>query len=96
MNRLVCVKCNRSFSLEEKIWKCTCGGLLDLQFQPAFPVEKIKKRKPTLWRYREAIPISGDQNIISFGEGFTPLASRRFRRKNYMVETGSSLSHRLL
>lgn len=73
MNRLVCIKCNRRYSLEEKIWKCSCGGLLDIQFQPSFPLEKIKKRKPTLWRYREAIPLIEDQNVISFDEGFTPL-----------------------
>jgi len=26
-----------------------------------------------MWRYREALPIAQDQNIISFAEGFTPL-----------------------
>ncbi len=26
-----------------------------------------------MWRYREAIPVEHDENIVSFGEGFTPL-----------------------
>ena len=26
-----------------------------------------------MWRYREAIPIASDNDIVSFGEGFTPL-----------------------
>lgn len=95
LNRLACIKCNQSFSLEEKLWKCTCGGLLDIQFRPTFPLEKIKKRKPTLWRYREAIPISGDQNIISFDEGFTPLLPVDFNGKtvwlkqDHLFPTGS-------
>ncbi len=86
MNSLICTKCSRSFSLGENVWKCACGGLLDIQFQPAFPLEKIKKRKPTMWRYREAIPISGDQNIISFDEGFTPLLPVNFDGKNVWLK----------
>jgi threonine synthase len=95
LNRLVCTKCNRSFSLEEKIWQCSCGGLLDIQFRPSFPLEKIKGRKPTLWRYREAIPLIGDQNIISFDEGFTPLlpvdfgGQRVWLKQDHLFPTGS-------
>jgi threonine synthase len=73
MASVVCVDCRREFSAAEKIWKCPCGGLLDLQFQPSFPIAKIRSRKPTLWRYREAIPIEDDRNVVTFDEGFTPL-----------------------
>jgi threonine synthase len=86
MNRLICSKCSRSFPLDEKIWACPCGGLLDLQFQPAFPVEKIQKRKPTLWRYREAIPIVRDESILSFDEGFTPLLPVDFNGRNVWLK----------
>jgi threonine synthase len=95
VNRLVCRKCNLSFSLEEKIWQCSCGGLLDIQFQPSFPLEKIRARKPTLWRYREAIPLREDQNIISFEEGFTPLlpvdfgGRRVWLKQDHLFPTGS-------
>ena len=95
MNQLVCSKCNRSLSLDEKLWKCPCGGLLDLQFQSAFPIDKIKKRRPTLWRYREAIPISRDESILSFDEGFTPLlpvdfqARRVWLKQDHLFPTGS-------
>ena len=73
MGKLLCTKCNRSFSLTEKIWKCPCGGLLDLEVQSTFPIEKIEARKPNLWRYREALPVAKEECIISFEEGFTPL-----------------------
>jgi threonine synthase len=95
LNRLVCTKCNRSFSLEEKIWQCSCGGLLDIQFRPSFPLEKIKRRQPTLWRYREAIPLGEGQNIISFEEGFTPLipvdfgGPRVWLKQDHLFPTGS-------
>jgi threonine synthase len=73
MASLVCIDCRREYSSRERIWKCLCGGLLDLRFRPSFPIAKIRSRKPTLWRYREAIPIEEDRHIVSFDEGFTPL-----------------------
>jgi threonine synthase len=30
-------------------------------------------RRPDLWRYREVLPVKDDQNIVSLGEGWTPL-----------------------
>jgi threonine synthase len=33
----------------------------------------MKDRQPDLWRYREVLPVENDDNIVSFGEGFTPL-----------------------
>lgn len=41
--------------------------------QPEFPLDKIKNRPHTMWRYREAIPVEDDRNIISLGEPVTPL-----------------------
>jgi len=33
----------------------------------------LKQREPDLWRYREVLPVERDENIVSLGEGFTPL-----------------------
>ncbi len=49
------------------------GGLLDLEFEAAFPRELIAARPPGMWRDREALPVPKDEAIVSFGEGFTPL-----------------------
>ena len=35
--------------------------------------ESLKQREPNLWRYREVLPVERDENIVSLGEGFTPL-----------------------
>jgi threonine synthase len=33
----------------------------------------IARRPPTLWRYRELLPLPGDQEPVTLGEGMTPL-----------------------
>lgn len=35
--------------------------------------ESLAARRPDLWRYREVLPVDRDDNIISLGEGWTPL-----------------------
>jgi threonine synthase len=35
--------------------------------------ESLASRRSDLWRYREVLPVDNDENIVSFGEGWTPL-----------------------
>jgi threonine synthase len=35
--------------------------------------ELIRDRRPTMWRWRELLPLADDANLISLGEGATPL-----------------------
>jgi threonine synthase len=35
--------------------------------------ETLKKRVSSLWRYREVLPVVNDENIVTLGEGWTPL-----------------------
>jgi threonine synthase len=35
--------------------------------------ESLFGRRSDLWRYREVLPVENDQNIVSLGEGWTPL-----------------------
>src|SRR3989449_493081 len=35
--------------------------------------ESLKARGPDLWRYREVLPVENDENVVTLGEGFTPL-----------------------
>ncbi len=95
MGKLVCLDCKTEYSINEPIWRCRCGGLLSIDSQPQFPLDKIAQRKPTLWRYREAIPVSDNGGIVSFDEGFTPLveitmAGKKVHLKHdYMFPSGS-------
>jgi len=70
---LICQKTKKKYDISEPLWRSPDGSLLDLEFKAKFPISKIKNRPPTMWRYREAIPIIYDKNIVSFCEGFTPL-----------------------
>jgi len=95
MERFFCSKCKRFYPLQPARWKCDCGSFLDLEFEPEFPIQNILKRNPTLWRYREAIPIHHDGSILSMSEGFTPLeeielhGNRILLKVDYLFPTGS-------
>ena len=73
MSRLICKRCGAAHLLDDSRWKCDCGSFLDIKFDFSFDIKKIQNRKSTMWRYREAIPVIKEENIISFHEGFTPL-----------------------
>jgi len=59
---------------------------LDLEFKAEFPLDKIKKRKPNMWRYREALPVNNDKNIVSFDEGFTPLLEVNLGGRSVLIK----------
>ena len=95
MERFFCSNCKRFYSLQPARWRCECGSFLDLEFESEFPIQKILKRNPTLWRYREAIPIQNHASILSMNEGFTPLEEIEFNgnpvlvKIDYLFPTGS-------
>ena len=72
-SRLVCTRCRRTLPAETPDWRCVCGGPFDLEHVPAFPREAIQARPSTFWRYREALPISGETPLVTLGETLTPL-----------------------
>jgi threonine synthase len=39
--------------------------------------ESLRGRRADLWRYREVLPVERDENIVSLGEGWTPLLPAR-------------------
>jgi threonine synthase len=39
--------------------------------------EVLRKRPSDLWRYREVLPVAHAENIVSLGEGWTPLLAAR-------------------
>lgn len=56
---------------------CACGAPLlaryDLEALRGWPRESLRDREPTLWRYRELLPLLPGDRPVSLGEGFTPL-----------------------
>ncbi|MBA3515477.1 MAG: pyridoxal-phosphate dependent enzyme, partial [Pyrinomonadaceae bacterium] len=42
----------------------------------------LRGRRPDMWRYREVLPVENDENIVTLGEGWTPLLhSERLGKK---------------
>ena len=57
---------------------CACGAPLlaryDLEsLARTWSRDALRGREPTLWRYREVLPIAPGRAPVSLGEGFTPL-----------------------
>ena len=76
-------------------WRSESGALLDLKFTPELANDSFSDRPHTMWRYREAIPIEDDANIISFDEGYTPLTPHTLSgctfllKQDHLFPTGS-------
>jgi threonine synthase len=56
---------------------CSCGAPLlaryDLEAARAWRRESLVGREPTMWRYREVMPLFDGECAVTLGEGFTPL-----------------------
>ena len=96
MTEYICHACNRTYPIHTIRYKCDCGGVLNLKKEGnAFPLDEISGRSSTLWRYREAIPVSNDSSIVSLGEGMTPLLpfhdieSKHYLKLDFISPTGS-------
>jgi threonine synthase len=75
---LYCPKCRRTFSYKTQQHLCECGSPLLVKYDLERARAELKKsdlegRKPDLWRYRELLPVLSGENIVTLGEGFTPL-----------------------
>jgi threonine synthase len=56
---------------------CTCGAPLlaryDLEAARAWRRESLPGREPTMWRYKELMPLFDGEAPVTLGEGWTPL-----------------------
>ncbi len=86
MTHFSCQICGKTCAATTMRWCCTCGGLFDLVFEGELCVDALPDRPPTLWRYREAIPVEDDAHIATFDEGFTPLTPITIAGKSLLVK----------
>jgi len=85
VSKLRCVSCSHIYPLGQPVWRCECGGLLDLIELPVFAKENIDPAKPGLWRYVHSLPVDGD-DAISMGEGCTPLIPVQIAGRDVLVK----------
>lgn len=80
-----CLRCGAP-APEAEAWRCRCGGAWALEpVGHVPPSEALRTRPWGLWRYREALPVSGPP--VSLGEGGTPLLASREGRLHFKVES---------
>jgi threonine synthase len=80
VSHLECPKCGASYESEKPIQLCECGAPLLVRYdlkkvRENFRKESLASRKADLWRYLELLPVKNEENVVSLGEGMTPLLS---------------------
>ncbi len=74
-----CVKCGKEYEATPNLTNCECGGILDIIYdydyiKSHFTKETLKNRKnPTMWRYRELLPVEEDTPDTPLRVGWSPL-----------------------
>ena len=79
---LICDDCSNEYPLSEPINLCSsCGGLLETNYDlitmrrdgSKITDKHGARRENSIWRWRSLLPPVSEKNIISLGEGGTPL-----------------------
>ena len=91
-SHIECTSCKKIFSKNKILKLCPepeCGKVLfpkyDLdQKKSKECIDDLKNREPNMWRYKEFLPVNYEENIVSLGEGFTPI----LEAKNLKNELG--------
>ncbi len=78
LSHLACPACDRTHDADVPQNLCACGSPLlaryDLErLAAATTFDAMTARPPSLWRYRELLPVRDDAHVVTMGEGMTPL-----------------------
>jgi threonine synthase len=78
LSHLECSRCHATHEAERVQNLCSCGGPLLVRYDLKAVARAVRPsdlagRVSSLWRYRELLPVRNPDNIVSLGEGMTPL-----------------------
>ncbi|MFN2415741.1 MAG: threonine synthase [Pyrinomonadaceae bacterium] len=79
VTHLECAACGRTYEARRLHNLCAeCGKPLLVRYDLGTAArtltrESLKGRRADLWRYAEVLPVEREENIVSLGEGWTPL-----------------------
>ncbi|ABR55933.1 threonine synthase [Methanococcus aeolicus] len=73
-----CIVCGKEYDIDEIIYTCECGSLLEIIYdyeaiKENISKEELRKRRIGVWRYLEYLPVKDPKKIVSLWEGGTPL-----------------------
>lgn len=85
---LECPKCKKKHDFRKLTNLCECGSPLLVRYDLDALSREVKpsdwqKRPEGLWRYRELLPVLDEKNIVSLGEGGTPVFPLEEMGKKY-------------
>lgn len=70
--QFICPSCGARYAADIPVWRCECGSYLDLEYMPVLDRARLNDQK-TLWRYAQVLPLENTREVVSYGEGYTPL-----------------------
>ena len=78
LSHLECPRCGETYDADVPQNLCRCGSPLLARYdldalRRTVSFADMMARAPTLWRYRELLPVRADEHVISLGEGMTPI-----------------------
>ncbi len=74
-----CVRCGKTYEATPDLTNCSCGGILEIVYdyeyiRSVLTKETLKNReKPTMWRYRELLPVEENTPEPPLRVGWSPL-----------------------
>ncbi len=80
ITNLFCPSCNKEYKHTILINLCECGLPLLVNYdlekaKTTLTKESLPHRQNSMWRYTEVLPVLKTENIVTLGEGMTPLQS---------------------
>jgi len=70
-----CPACAATYGADRPLWRCACGGHLNLAPGCGLARSEIALSEASLWRYAAALALQGPPRV-TLGEGWTPLVLR--------------------
>jgi threonine synthase len=80
LSHLECPRCGATHDADQIIGLCPCGSPLLARYSLSSVTltrAELASLPPDLWRYHELLPVRSADNIVSLGEGMTPLLPMR-------------------
>ncbi|MBU1650802.1 threonine synthase, partial [bacterium] len=89
---IYCSKCDKRYDSDAVLTLCSCGAplLVDYDYNNAaaqLTPEILGERPNTMWKYIEVLPVKQIENIVSLGEGSTPLLHSRMIGESLGLES---------
>lgn len=91
IDHLECSKCHKHHPADKLINICSCGFPLTTRYdlnlvKKLTSPKEISQRAPDMWRYHELLPVVNPRNVVTLGEGFSPLLALEHLKKMFDLD----------